>query len=210
MKKYLLIIIFIAGASLSGVGQVNIGIKGGLSTYDLGVDDGIDIINGTDEFKLVIEDAKYGYHLGLVLQFITGSFVIQPEIVFNSNSVDYSFIEVSTSPAKIFTEKYQNLDIPFLLGLTAGPLRLMGGPVGHYHLSSSSELLEFENYSQKFQNFTYGWQAGIGFNIFNLMLDVRYEGNFTKFGDHIQFFGDNYTFSNTPSRLLASLAVTIK
>ena len=211
MTKYLLTIIILAAGYIQSYSQFNVGIKGGLSTYDLGVDDGIDFSNEGDAFKLAIEDAKYGYHLGLVFQFIAGAFIVQPEVIFNSNTVDYSFEEVSSaSPANIYSEKYHNLDIPFLLGLTAGPLRLMGGPVGHYHLSSSSELLEFEDYSQKFTDFTYGWQAGVGFNLFNLMFDVRYEGNFTKFGDHIKFFETNYTFSNTPSRLLASLAITIK
>ncbi len=204
-----IICFFFAISSLYG--QVRFGFKGGLSTYDLGVNQALEIVSGANTFALNVEDSKYGYHLGLVLQAKLGSFIIQPELVFNSNSVDFSFKEVTQStPANIFTERYQNLDIPLLLGLSAGPMRLMAGAVGHYHLKSSSELFEYESYDQKFEDLTYGWQAGIGVDVLNVMLDVRYEGNFTKFGDHIVFSGTSYAFDNAPARLLASLAVTIK
>ncbi|NND04920.1 MAG: PorT family protein [Saprospiraceae bacterium] len=191
--------------------QIKFGAKGGLCTYDLGVNEAIRVIYNSDQFALNVQDARYGYHAGIVIQARIGSFVIQPEVIFNSNSVDYSFQEVSQStPSNVFTERYQNLDIPLLLGLKAGPLRLMAGPVGHYFLSSSSELFEFEDYAQKFDDVTFGWQAGIGLDLLNLMLDIRYEGNFYTFGDHIVFRGQSYAFDNSPARLLASLAITIK
>ncbi len=191
-------------------GQVRFGLKGGIGTYDLGVNEAIKVNEGGNEFLLDVQDAKYGYHLGLVLQLKMASFIVQPEILFNSNSVDYSFGQANSGSMSIFTEKYQNIDLPIMLGLKAGPMRLMGGPVGHYFLSSTSELLEFENYDQKFNDLSYGWQAGIGLDFLNLMVDIRYEGNFSKFGDHIVFSGQHYSFSNSPARLLASLAVTIK
>ncbi|MBK8506292.1 MAG: PorT family protein [Saprospiraceae bacterium] len=190
--------------------QIRFGIRVGGSTYDLGVSDALKITQGGNEFLLDVQDAKYGYHAGLVLQIKLASFVIQPEVLFNSNSVDYSYGQVSNPSTSIFTERYQNLDIPLLLGLKAGPMRLMAGPVGHYFLKSTSELFEVESYDQKFKDLTYGWQGGIGVDLLNVMIDVRYEGNFSKFGDHITFYGQQYSFSSKPARLIASLALTIK
>ena len=89
-------------------------------------------------------------------------------------------------------------------------MRLMAGPVAHYFLKSTSELFQFENYQQKFADLKYGWQGGIGVDLLNVMVDVRYEGNFSKFGDHITFSGQQYNFASSPARLIASLAVTIK
>lgn len=192
-------------------GQIRFGVRGGLSTYDLGVNDALKIVQDGNEFLLDVADAKYGYHAGVVLQVKLGSFVIQPEILFNSNSVDYSFGQSSSpSSSSVFSERYQNLDIPLLLGLKAGPMRLMAGPVAHYFLKSTSELFQFETYEQKFRDLTYGWQGGIGVDLLNVMVDIRYEGNFSKFGDHIVFSGQKYNFSSSPARLIASLAVTIK
>ena len=191
-------------------GQFRVGVKGGFSTYDLGVNEFIDIADGTQSFELGISDAKFGYHLGVVLQMQIGSFVMQPEAVWNSNSVEYSYTEITNpSVTQVFDEKYQYLDIPFLFGIKAGPLRLMAGPVGHYFIDSTSDLFDFESYDQKFKSMTYGYQGGIGLDFFNVLLDFRYEGNFTKFGEHITFSGTQYNFSSTPARLLASVAITI-
>ena len=66
------------------------------------------------------------------------------------------------------------------------------------------------NYAQKFDDITFGWQAGIGLDLLNIMLDIRYEGNFYTFGDHIVFGDQSYAFDNSPARLLGSLAITIK
>lgn len=209
MKRLIILgICLICGTS--AFAQFRFGIKGGLGTYDLGVNDIIEISRDTETFGLTISDAKFGYHIGIMAQFRFATFIVQPEVVFNSNSVDFSFSEVAQPNGDVFTEKYQNLDIPLLFGLKAGPLRLMIGPVGHYFLDSSSELLEFEEYEQKFEDLTYGWQGGIGLDFFNIMLDVRYEGNFSRFGEHITFNGQSFPFDNNPARLLASLAVTIK
>ncbi len=210
-RKYILTLSLVLIVLTTIQSQVRLGIRGGISTYDLGVSDALKIVQSGNEFLLNVQDAKYGYHAGLVLQIKLAAFVIQPELLFNSNSVDYSFGESSSpSSGNIYTERYQNVDIPLLLGLKAGPMRLMAGPVGHYFLKSTSELFEFESYDQKFSSFTYGWQGGIGVDILNIMIDIRYEGNFWTFGDHIVFSGQRYNFASSPARLIASLAVTIK
>jgi len=209
MKKVMFIVLF-SFIAASAMAQFRFGIKGGIGTYDLGISQALKLTQGTEQFELAINDAKFGYHIGLVLQLRLATFVIQPEFLFNSNSVDFSYRDLGNGTDQIFSERYQNLDIPFLFGMKAGPLRMMLGPVGHYFINSSSELLEFDQYEQKFRDLTYGWQGGIGLDFFNLMLDIRYEGNFSKFGDHIVFNGESYSFDNKPARLLASMTVTIK
>ena len=214
MKTFLRTLLFLSLMTFMGgsasFAQLRFGIKGGISTYDLGVSDAISIDQSGNNFLLDVQDAKYGYHIGFVLQARFASFVLQPEVVFNSNSVDYSFGQTSNGSNDIFNEKYQHIDIPLMFGLKAGPMRLMAGPVGHYFLKSTSELFEFENYDQKFDDLTYGWQAGIGVDLLNIMVDIRYEGNFTKFGSHIVFSGTEYNFASAPARLVASLAIAIK
>ena len=208
-RSFLIVSILLIALSVDA--QIRFGFKGGLSTYDLGVNNPLTVLNDGSQFNLNVEDSKYGFHFGILLQAKFSSFLIQPEIIFNSNAVDYTLQEIANgTPGTIFSEKYQHLDLPLLFGLKAGPLRLMAGPVGHYFINSTSDLLDLESYEQRFDDLTYGWEAGIGVDLLNLMLDVRYEGNFQKFGDHIVFSGQRYSFDNTPTRLLASLAITIK
>jgi len=92
-----------------------------------------------------------------------------------------------------------------MMGFKFGPLRLQGGPVGHVFLNSTSELFDIEGYDQKFDEMTFGYQAGVGLDIWKLVLDVKYEGNFNKTGDHIVFAGQQFNFDQTPGRLLVSV-----
>jgi hypothetical protein len=41
-----------------------------------------------------------------------------------------------------------------------------------------------------------------------LGIDLRYEGNFNNFGDHITFGGNKYEFSKKPSRMMLAVAMS--
>lgn len=207
------IVLMIWGLILSGLApidaQVRLGIKGGLSTSDVPASHLL-IFDQSDaeRFSLAVADAKYGFHLGLFLQAQAGTFFIQPEVLFNTVSMDYAVDDLQDlSPGQIKDEMYRNLDFPVMLGLKFGPLRIGGGPVGHLFLDSTSDL-DYEGYDPEFEKLTFGWQAGIGLDIWKLHLDARYEGNFDEFGNHFVFYGRHYSFSESPSRLILSAGIS--
>ena len=198
--------------SASVQAQLNFGIKIGASTTDIGVNI-IDIPGdqSMEELSIAIEKANYGFNFGALFQIRMGWFLIQPEIVFNSSSVDFRVNDnLGNYTNKILTDTYQNLDIPFLLGFKAGPLRMQAGPVGHIPLQYASELSSLDGFSSDFSPINYGYQAGIGIDFFNLMVDFRYEGNFSNFGDYITFDDRKYDFTDRPTRLILSIAIAIK
>ena len=135
-----------------------------------------------------------------------GKFFIQPEVIFNSNSVDFRKEDLNNF-SEILTEKYQYLDIPFMMGFKFGPLRLQGGPVGHVFLNSKSDLFRINGYSQTFENMTYGWQAGLGLDIWKFVLDFKYEGAFNNFGDHMRIGNQQLEFDDNPGRMVVSLGI---
>jgi hypothetical protein len=189
---------------------LKLGIKAGASTTNINAPElNILDINGVQNLKMALKNAQYGIHGGLVIRIKIGNhFMIMPEVLLNSNKVSYSVIDInnSTLSDSILTEKYQYLDIPLLFGYKAGPLRVNAGPIGHLYLNSTSELLEnIDGYEQKFEDLTLGWQAGVGLDLWKFTIDFRYEGNFSKFGDHIVFFGNEYAFDQSPSRFLISV-----
>ena len=190
--------------------QFKFGIKAGLGSYNLTFSDLL-ITNAEqfEEFKLSVKEADLGMHFGVMSQINLANFFIQPELVFNSNSVNYQIEDFGDSFIDdVFKEQYQYLDIPILMGARLGPFRLGAGPVGHVFLNSTSDLFRFKDYSQTFKDIAYGWQAGFGLDLWKLHFDLRYEGNFSKFGDHITFNDRTYEFSDTPTRVLASIAVS--
>ena len=206
--KYLAILLLITLGINDTFGQVKLGFRTGISTSSIQYD-GIDIFNkdGIKQFSMNVKNANYGIHGGLVLKIKKNNFVFQPEVLFNSNKVDYS---ISNNPPvvldSVLREKYQYLDIPLFFGWQKGILKINGGPVGHVYIANTSEIQEkIEGYQQNFKPFTLGWQAGIGLELWKFLIDFRYEGNFSKYGSHIEFFGNQYEFDKKPARFLISI-----
>ncbi|MCB0634698.1 MAG: porin family protein [Saprospiraceae bacterium] len=205
MKK--LIVIPLLLLSVCAFSQIRWGLRLGLSTSQLEAEDFNIISNGTERFKLALKDAQYGIHGGLVLQIEMGNVLLQPEVIFNSNSADLELDDLQNNTADVATkEKYQYLDIPVMLGYRLGFLRLHAGPVGHIFLSSTSGITDVDGFEEDFDSLTLGWQGGLGLDIGPLAVDLRYEGNFNKFGDHISFGGQQYAFSQTPARFIAAVS----
>ncbi len=202
MKHLLLIAVILLGSVAAAQAQFAFGLKGGLQTLTKNPND--IVIGGADtSFNFGVHDLKFGTQFGAWFR-IGETVYLQPEILFNSNRTDFRIGETSASEI-VRSEKYQNLDIPILVGFTAGPIRLHGGPVGHYFLKGTSDLTDVKGYKARWKEFTWGWQAGLTLGTGRISADIRYEGNFNKFGDQVTFFGDSYHFSNNPSRLILAL-----
>lgn len=186
--------------------QFSFGFKGGFQTQLKNPHD-FTVGSSDTSFNFGVNDLKFGTQFGAWFR-IGNAIYLQPEILINSNRTDFKIGETSAADI-VLSEKYQNLDIPILVGFTAGPIRLHGGPVGHYFLNSKSELVDVNGYAARWKQFTWGWQAGLMIGTGRFSADIRYEGNFNKYGDHITFFGDQYHFSNNPARLVLALNIAL-
>ena len=210
MKKLILLFICFSAVQLTTMtAQVSYGIRGGISTPDIKPADVSEIRfkSGADSFKLKLSDANYGFHIGGWVRFKISRFYIQPEVVFNSSKVQYKYGKTTATVDSIRNETFRNLDIPIMLGTRLGSFRINAGPVAHIHIDGSSDLTNASGYSEKFKSSSWGYQAGIGFDAGRVGIDLRYEGNFDNFGNHLTFGGKSYEFSKAPSRLLATVAI---
>mgnify|MGYP000344534803 CR=1 FL=1 len=205
MKTIILLFVLLASATLSNA-QVELGIKTGVSSIDLSP--GSIILPNSHPTTLSISEANYGFHFGLYSRIGIANLYIEPALLLNSSSVDYNLKQEIFDTGIVNTlrsETYNNLDIPLLLGLKIGPLRIQGGPVAHVFISSASSLISIEDYKQNFSDATFGIQGGAGLDIMRFRLDVNYEANLSKFGNHIQVDGQDYAFDQRPGRLIISL-----
>ena len=209
MKRIIFIALCLAVTHFSASAQsFKWGVRLGLSTPDIKP---ADVVNGikTDSVQVKIGDANYGFHFGTFVRFGAAKFFVQPELNFNSSKVTYNVKALKGAALdSIQKEKFYNLDIPVLLGVKLSSFRLNGGPVAHLHLSNTSDLTKIKNYQSKFESLKWGYQLGLGADFGKLGIDLRYEGNFDKFGDHINIGGKPYSFDKNPSRLLASFALS--
>ena len=186
--------------------QIRPGIKFGVSTphvdpRDFVVTDG----QGVQYYHIFVEKARYGVHAGVFIQMQLGNFFIQPEGLYNSTSIDYKLDSLLTEGERLFRDTYRNLDFPVMIGLKAGPVRIGGGPVAHIFFKEDGGFRDYQGFEPFFEDLTWGWQAGLGLDFWKLHIDIRYEGNFAKLGNHLTFFGRKFDFDTNNNRLLASL-----
>lgn len=188
--------------------QIKYGLKLGISTPDIKPADvmALRFKSGADSFSLRVNDANYGFHAGAWVRLKLGAVYLQPEAVFNSAKVQYKINNIKTNGIDSLYERVNNLDVPILLGFKLGSFRINAGPVAHVHLGGDSGLTGLADFKANFQSATWGYQAGIGLEFGKMGLDLRYEGNFNKFGDHISFGGTSYAFSKESSRMTLAVA----
>lgn len=197
MKK--LILILFAVVLSSGVfAQMSFGLKAGASTNNFKMDQ---VTSGSSAVAAA-EEASWGFHGGVFLRFSLLGIIIQPEVLFATAENNLK-IDDGITADQIVNQKYNKLDIPLMLGLKLGPLRIMGGPAASVMLSSSSDLKDLEGL---YKSATFGYQAGLGVDLLKkLTLDVRYEGGLSNFGQEITVGGETLTLDGRTNALVFSL-----
>ena len=203
MKKLFLILTIGFTASFAVYSQNEFGFKAGLSSYDLAERH----IANTSDIKFGLKDSKFGFHAGIYGRLGLAGIYLQPEILFNSNTVSYKLSDLTSADTieQIRTSRYQNIDIPVLLMLTPSIFKIYAGPVGHYFLNKVSDIDSKYEIKEEIKNLRYGYQLGAGLTIKGLTIDFRYEGNFSKHYKTFLIDGKEFKSDDSPSRILLSL-----
>jgi len=208
MKRFFLVfILFFAIQTLSA--QFSIGLRGGLNFTSLPVKT-YEIGNAQIE---ALPDSYTGFHIGLITQAKFTGFFIQPEVLFVSTGNQFRYQHPDLEREIFFTQRFSKIDVPILLGLRGGPLRLGLGPVGSYMLENSSNLTESEYYtgeknlSDKFNSLTYGFQLGVGLDIGNILLDLKYESSLSNYSEEINIGDSAFVFDTRPRQIIFSIGL---
>jgi len=203
MKKIIVIILTLVLAAPI-YSQVKFGIKAGASTDFTFTDQTLDGAS----FEVVLQNAKsaeWGFQGGVFMRATFAGLYIQPELLFATatNSVTYENVEESGGPV-IFNQKFNKLNIPILLGIKVGPIRINAGPAASVMITEPKEIIEGATYKRA----TFGYQAGIGVDLFKkLTVDLRYEGNLNQFGDEITVLGETFTLDDRTGALLVQVGL---
>ncbi len=174
-KKLMTIMLF----SILGIGVANaqftIGPRFGLSSSEIR-------INKADNNSYSFEtgERKVGLHVGAFSRITMGSVYIQPEVLLTSTGGKINLKEGGVG--QVLDYKLNKVDIPVLMGLKMGKVfRIQGGPIISYIKGSAGN----NDFKANIKDATVGYQAGIGFDIGNMMLDLKYEDNLSKLGNKI-------------------------
>jgi hypothetical protein len=187
MKK-LLAITFVILISIPAFSQLKFGLKAGVSTSSLKMDDLKTVTSGSTSYTVAaLENAKYGFHGGAFLRLTILGLYVQPELLFSTRTNEYTVTNLQTTAATVVKQNFNKLDIPVMVGYKFGPLRLNVGPAASLLINSPKELIGNQDYKSVYSKMTIGYQAGLGLDILKkLTIDVRYEGSLKKYQNQIE------------------------
>lgn len=170
MKK----LIFLVSAvllSLSAKSQdFSIGPKVGISTANINVN-GEGFESGGNEF---------GYHLGLFVRMGGSSIFVQPELLYTNTGG--SVIKTDNGNTKTtFDANFDRFDIPLMFGFKFFDyFRVQAGPVATILVDYKIEDALNVPLELDYKTSTFGYQAGIGLDVGNLIFDLKYESSLSK------------------------------
>ncbi len=205
MKRIILILgMTILFINLSA--QMDFGIKGGLNISNIKASEVL-----TDDYRInPAAGGSLGYHVGAFLRASLVGIFIQPELVFTSVQSEYKVESLNSStPEQLVKQKIGRMDIPVLVGVKLGTFRLGLGPVASVILSDNSDLTDITGYEATLKSATFGYQLGAGFDIWKINIDLRYEGNLTNLGDHIDIGGETINLDSRARQIIISLGITL-
>lgn len=207
MKKTLLLIIGIL-FFIAANAQLKFGVKGGVNSSYIKMDNVITVIQGVEEYSLEgLKTATVGFHAGLMTRVTFFGVFIQPELYFSSTGGEVEVTDLITQDVSIKKMEFKKLDIPVLVGFKFGPARINAGPVASIIIDSKADLIEKAGYEEKIKGATFGYQAGVGIDILSISLDVRYEGNLSKLGEGVNIGGNDFEFDSRNPQFIFSLGI---
>ncbi|MCB2196025.1 MAG: PorT family protein [Bacteroidetes bacterium] len=216
MKRIFLIALLIIPFTMVSNAQIKFGIKAGITSTSIKADDVINVANDPNattynELKVKGQNAKVGFQGGLMARITIVKLYVQPELLFTSTSGEVEVSElyngtVVDGTQKIKEQKFNQIDIPIMVGYKIGPARIQGGPIATIVLNSTSALKDYNNYEEEFNGATWGYQVGLGLDLGKkITIDAKYEGNLSKLGDGIKVAGETRNFDSRNSQFVVTL-----
>ncbi len=212
MRK-LLAIVFAVLVSLPAFSQIKFGLKAGVSTTSLSMPSIKTVTNGSSTYTVdALTSAKYGFHGGAFVRITLFGIYLQPELLFSTRTNEYTVKDVTNqaSPVSyIAKQNFNRLDIPIMVGFKLGPIRVNAGPAGSLLINSPKDIITNPDFKNNFSKLTFGYQAGVGFDLFKLLtFDLRYEGSLKKYQNQIQnIAGTKYNLDDRPNAFLFSVGI---
>jgi hypothetical protein len=178
MKKTLLLLALLT-MSLVGYSQgFGIGPKVGLSQTNLDL--------SSDAFKH--GDAKFGYHVGIFARIGAGAFYLQPEVLYTQTQGQFTF-DGADQPIKEYEADFNRVDIPVMVGLKLfNFFRIQAGPIASIDVNSELKDAGQTVKNVDFKSATLGYQAGVGLDIGNFIIDAKYESSLNKLSSNVGNF----------------------
>jgi hypothetical protein len=201
MRKLLLLTGLTIVMAYSAQAQIKFGVRGAVTSSTIEADK----VSANGYTIESVNNAKIGFQVGLVSQIQIQNFFIQPELLLSTSGGVIKVTDVNGQ--RLRDQKFTKVDIPVLVGGKLGPLRLGVGPIATMVIKSKSELNDEDQFSDKFKKATFGYQVGVGLDVWKLAFDVKYEGNLSRMGDGVTIAGQKQNFDSRVNQWIFGVAL---
>jgi len=203
MKK-LFAIVLVTLIALPAFSQIKFGIKAGVTSSTVPT---YDVSSGTSNIE-ALKNSAFGFHAGAFIRLTVLGIYIMPEVVFASTTYDYD-VTVGANPKTVMSQKFNKLEIPVLVGFHLGPIRVNAGPAASVMINSPKALVNDPNFKDMYRNATFGYQAGVGFDLFKVLtFDARYGGSLAKkFGDAVTIGSQTFNLDSREPTFMLSIGL---
>ncbi|MBN2611958.1 MAG: outer membrane beta-barrel protein [Bacteroidales bacterium] len=204
MKKVFLLIIIIFASLTTGYSQFRFGVRGGVN-WNYVLADNI-VYDGNTTITLPSK-ANMGYHFGLISQIELFNLFVQPELLFLSNKNELILKNTSGDNEGYVEQRVFRLDVPVMFGVKIKSFKIQAGPIGTIFLGDKTNLIEIQDFDQEFKSLTFGYQAGIGFDLSRVSLDLKYEGNLSDFGKEVTINNNTFNLDQRSNQIVFSIGL---
>jgi hypothetical protein len=204
MKKIIIGAIAVMLFNAANAQLLIMGPRAGLSSSKIKID-----FNDNNGNIIKTGDALTGYHVGIFtrIQVPLIGLYVQPEFLYTRSGGNV--IIDGITPSNVIDAKYElsKFDIPVMVGVKmAKVFRINAGPTFSF-MGSAKQIIDgvSEDVKDQFSKSTVAFQAGIGFDLGPLIIDLKYENSLSKLAKEINFFGTPVSTDNRNPQYILSL-----
>tara|TARA_R110002050_G_scaffold98209_4_gene204160 strand:+ start:6868 stop:7473 length:606 start_codon:yes stop_codon:yes gene_type:complete len=171
--------------SFNASAQFDFGLRAGASLSSPRIEN----FEGKSTISDFEQDAtELSYQAGVYARFKVMAFFVQGELYFTqiNQSALASFTSLN-APPKTIDLSFSRIDLPILLGLKMGPIRVMAGPKFSSNFNDVSGNLEND-----LKAASLGYQVGIGAEFSKLFIDLRYEAGLGNWANSVLIDNTSY------------------
>jgi len=132
--------------------------------------------------------SELGYQVGVYTRVKLMSFFVQGELYFSQiNQSAVATYAALNAPPKTIDLSFSRIDLPILLGVKLGPVRIMGGPMFSANFNDISG-----NLNDDLNAASVAYQVGLGLEFRKLFIDLRYQAGLGDWANSVIIDNSNY------------------
>ncbi len=200
MKKLIFALSLLITFSASA--QLDIGLRAGINLSNPRIENFQADATISD---LKTDQSEISYQVGAYTRLKLGVLFAQGELYFSQiNQSAVASFRAANAPPKSIDLSFSRVNLPLLVGLKLGPIRLMAGPAFSANFNDVSG-----NLNDDLEAASMSYQIGFGAEFNKLFIDLRYEAGFGDWANKVIIENTNYQADISTQQLMLCVGLEL-